>query len=119
MTWSRKKRSSRGSCSPCGRHSRPDLMSTLLEPGDTIDQRERCYTAADLAAMPDELPSGPVRYELDNGRLISMAPPGSDHGSVELRIGSALLVQGECRGHGIAKSATGVILWRDPDRVVA
>lgn len=27
-------------------------------------------TAADLAALPDELPSGPVKYELDNGRLV-------------------------------------------------
>ena len=36
----------------------------------------RLLTAADLAVLPSQLPSGPVLWELDNGRLVVMAPPG-------------------------------------------
>ena len=36
----------------------------------------RLLTVADLAVFPDELPSGPVKYELDDGKLVMMAPPG-------------------------------------------
>jgi Uma2 family endonuclease len=76
-------------------------------------------TAADLAALPSELPSGTVRYELDNGRLVIMAPPGDLHGAVELNIGTELKVQGQRRGLGKARSGdVGVVLRRDPDRVV-
>lgn len=31
----------------------------------------RLLTVVDFAILPDELPSGPVRYELDNGRLVT------------------------------------------------
>ncbi|MGE0759278.1 MAG: Uma2 family endonuclease [Pirellulaceae bacterium] len=80
---------------------------------------ERLYTAADIAAMPSDLPSGPARYELDNGRLITTVPPGFLHGSIELRIGSALYTQGELKGHGKGSCGeAGIILWRNPDRVV-
>jgi Uma2 family endonuclease len=80
---------------------------------------ERLLTAADLAALPEELPSGPVLYELDNGRLVTMAPPGDTHGSVELKIAAQLLFQGEYRGLGKARSGeVGLVLWRNPDRVV-
>jgi Uma2 family endonuclease len=76
-------------------------------------------TAADLAALPSELPTGSVRYELDNGRLIVMAPPGDEHGAVELSIAAALRYQGQSRGHGKARCGeVGVLLRRDPDRVV-
>ncbi|MCH7685276.1 MAG: hypothetical protein IH899_01105, partial [Planctomycetes bacterium] len=51
-----------------------------------IDVVERPYTAADVAAMPAELPSGPVLYELDDGRLITMVPPGNEHGAVEANL---------------------------------
>jgi Uma2 family endonuclease len=60
-----------------------------------------------------------VRYELDNGRLIIMPPPGDIHGAVEANIVTDLKVQGERCGHGKARSGeVAVILWRDPDRVV-
>lgn len=81
--------------------------------------RTRLLTVADLAALPDELPSGPVLYELDNGRLVIMPPPGDIHGAVELNVGTAFKLQGEMRGLGKARSGdVGVVLWRDPDRVV-
>jgi len=89
----------------------------IAETRPPIDAPHRLFTAADLAEMPDELPSGPVKYELDNGRLVTMPPTGADHGDAQLRIGSALLALGDLRG-GAAFVETGVILWRNPDRVV-
>jgi Uma2 family endonuclease len=84
-----------------------------------VDVSERLYTAADVAAMPSDLPSGPARYELDDGRLITMVPPGDLHGSVEIRIASALFTQGELKGHGKSRCGeAGIVLWRNPDRVV-
>ena len=47
-----------------------------------------------------------------------MAPPGGEHGAVQLRIGSALLVQGALLGFGEAATEVGIVLWRDPDRLV-
>jgi Uma2 family endonuclease len=92
---------------------------TLAVPRAPIEIQERLYTAADLAEMPSELPSGPVHYELDNGRLISMTPPGDQHGAVESNLDAALKVQGEWRELGKTRvGEVGVLLWRDPDRVV-
>jgi Uma2 family endonuclease len=59
-----------------------------------------------------------VDYELDNGRLIIMPPPGDFHGAVEGNLAAELKLQGERRGHGKARAEVGVILWRDPDRLV-
>lgn len=92
---------------------------TLPRPQHIVNNGVRLLTVEDLAALPDELPSGPVLYELDNGRLVIMPVPGDSHGAVELNIGTELKVQGERRGHGKARSGdVGIILWRDPDRVV-
>lgn len=79
----------------------------------------RLFTAADLELMPTDLPSGPIDFELDNGRLVLiMVPPGNLHGAAQLRIGGRLLFQGELKGHGQARTEVGVILWKNPDRVV-
>jgi Uma2 family endonuclease len=78
----------------------------------------RSLTAADLAALPSELPSGAVTFELDNGRLVTMSPPGYEHSHLQSRISSALDTQGEQRGFGKACGEVGVVLWRNPDRVV-
>ena len=76
-------------------------------------------TAADLAALPGELPSGPVFYELDNGRLVVMPPPGDEHGAIESNVTTELKVQGEKAGHGKARCGeVMIVLWNDPDRVV-
>jgi Uma2 family endonuclease len=80
---------------------------------------ERLLTVADLAALPPELPSGPVRYELDNGRLIIMPPPGDIHGGVEANFIGSYLYEGQKLGHGKARCGeVGIVLWRNPDRVV-
>jgi Uma2 family endonuclease len=94
-------------------------MSVVSAPPVSEPQPSRLLTCADLAALPEELPSGPVRYELDNGRLVVMAPPGFGHGTRQNRIGSALYQQGELRGYGKAFTDAGVILRRNPDRVVS
>ena len=79
----------------------------------------RLFTVADLAFFPSDVPSGTVLYELDNGKLILMPPHSDAHGAVELHIGAELKVQGERRGLGMALSGgPGVILWRNPGRVV-
>ncbi len=81
--------------------------------------RPKLFTIADVAELPSELPSGPVLYELDNGRLVTMPPPGNVHGASEGNLITALKNQGEHRGLGKARSGdVGVILWRNPDRLV-
>jgi Uma2 family endonuclease len=88
----------------------------LLQPFEAC---ARLFTAADLEHMPADLPSGPIDFELDNGRLVPiMVPPGNPHGAAQLRIGTQLMIQGELKGQGQARTEVGVILWRNPDRVV-
>src|SRR5262245_47368682 len=82
------------------------------------DYVPRLFTAADMAAMPEDLPSGSVRYELHYGRLITMPPPGDQHGAVGLNVAGALLVQGQWQGHGKARDHVGVLLARNPDHVL-
>jgi Uma2 family endonuclease len=83
------------------------------------DYIPRLFTIADLAALPSELPSGPVLYELHHGRLITMAPPGDFHCAVETKFVVALFNQGEVRGLGKARGGEiAVVLRRNPDHVV-
>ena len=94
-------------------------MSTIITTHESIESTNKVLTAADLSVLPAELPSGPAIYELENGRLVIMSPPGFQHGAIETAIASAFYVQGDLRGLGRTVSGeTGVILWRDPDRVV-
>src|SRR5262245_11075996 len=83
-----------------------------------LGRQERLFTVADLAALPSDLPSGPVDFELDNGRLVIMSPPGRRHCSSQARIAGQLLLHGEEKGHGEVMTEVGVVLWRNPDRVV-
>jgi Uma2 family endonuclease len=84
---------------------------TLIAPG------RRLFTAADLAAMPEQLPSGSVSFELHHGRLVPMSPPGALHGNLQSRIVSALYSQGEEKGHGKSYTEVGIVLARNPDDV--
>src|SRR5262245_23482157 len=95
------------------------MSSVFTPPVPSPPPLPRPLTVADLAALPSELPTGPVHYELDNGRLVIMPPPGDIHGAVENNIAADLKVQGERRGHGKARCGeVMIILWRNPDRVV-
>jgi Uma2 family endonuclease len=94
-------------------------MATVATPPAEAATSVRLLTAADLAVFPAELPSGTVLYELDNGRLVIMPPAGDLHGAVESKLTGELLIQGERAGHGKVRCGeVGVVLWRDPDRVV-
>src|SRR5262245_47110952 len=78
----------------------------------------RRFTIADVAVLPSELPSGPARYELDNGRLVVFPAHTSNHASVSCIISAHLMFQGHYRGHGKARGSVGIVLWRNPDRLV-
>ena len=95
-------------------------QTTNLAPGECtlIQPGQRLFTAADLAAMPEHLPSGSVSFELHHGRLVPMSPPGATHGNLQNRIGTALSTQGEDKGHGKAYTEVGIVLARNPDHVV-
>ena len=95
-------------------------MSTVIATSEILDfvPAPRLLTAADLAAMPDELPSGPAKYELEDGRLVVMPLPGGIHGAVNANIVFQLKLQGDRRGYGKTLAETGVILRKSPDRVV-
>jgi Uma2 family endonuclease len=68
--------------------------------------------------MPKELPSGAAKYELEDGRLVVMPPPGDIHGAASNKVSSYLFLRGELAGHGKARNEVGIILRRNPDRVV-
>lgn len=94
-------------------------MATVIEEPRTPGSR-RLLTAKDLAVLPKELPTGLVKYELDEGKLVTlMAPPGEIHGSNQATIIYILKTQGDCRGHGKTLCEVGVVLCRNPDTVVA
>ena len=91
-------------------------MATVIDEPRRRTKR-RLLTVADLAVLPDELPSGPVKYELDDGRLVTMAPAGSDHGSMQYRVAAILLAHAEKLDRGQPFVEVGVILRRNPDTV--
>jgi Uma2 family endonuclease len=95
-------------------------MSSTLAPSLPITPPRpsaKLLTIADVAALPRTLPSGDVRYELDDGRLIVMPPPGDIHGAVQSNVVTQLKIQGEFRGLGRARTEVGLVLRRNPDRL--
>ena len=78
----------------------------------------RLLTAADLAVLPDELPSGSVRYELNDGRLVIQSPSTDEHAVSQARVCAALSRSAESRGLGETLASVGIVLRRNPDRVV-
>src|SRR5262245_28968631 len=94
-------------------------MTTTLNASPTATPHGvRLHTAADLAAMPDQLPSGPVKWELHHGRLVSMVLPGDEHGELQGDIVLHLKLQGDLRGHCRTRGEIGVVLRRNPDHIV-
>jgi Uma2 family endonuclease len=85
---------------------------TLIQPG------QRLFTLADVAALPEYLPSGAVSFELHHGRLVPMSPPGATHGNLQSRLAAALFTQGEEKGHGKSYTEVGIVLARNPDHLV-
>ena len=95
-----------------------NMSAMLTEQTRRPQPSQRLLTCADVVVLPESLPTGDVRYELDNGRLVIMAPPGDLHGAIQLNIGYELKRQDELAGHGKARTEVGIVLWRDPDRLV-
>jgi len=93
-------------------------VSGALVPPFEGEYVPKLFTAADLAEMPSDLPSGPVRYELHHGRLITMPPPGDLHGAIDSNLICALKMQGEHRKLGKARSEVGILLSRNPDHLL-
>ena len=75
-------------------------------------------TAADVARLPRTLATTDVDFELHDGRLVVMAPPGSGHGRRQARFAAFLFTHGEQRGHGEAFAEVGVLLRRNPDHLL-
>ena len=93
--------------------------ATLTPPPQAKSTRgERLLTSEDLAELPTSLPSGDVKYELDDGWLVILPPPGDMHGRRQAKIVRYLDSEAEERGLGEVRAEVGVVLRRDPDRVV-
>lgn len=93
-------------------------MSTAALPAPgLVHHGVRLLTAADVAVMPRTLPSGDVDYELHDGRLVVMPPPGDGHARRQSRFISYLFIHGEQPGHGEGRGDVGVLLRRNPDHL--
>jgi Uma2 family endonuclease len=80
-------------------------------------QETRTLTADELFSLPDD---GYHRYELDEGRLLTMAPAGSLHGVVANRLNVAVSIHVDEHRLGVVMSAdTGFKLESSPDTVRA
>ena len=93
-------------------------MTTVLEAPRTRPMSQRLLTEADLAALPDHLSMGPVKYELYYGELVVMAPPGDWHAGHQTNILKRFL-RLEDAGAGRAKGDGMIVLRRNPDLLLA
>lgn len=76
----------------------------------------RTMTAAELLRMPED----GYRYELVEGELHQMAPPGFQHGIVGQDLASRLTAFVRSKSLGLVTAAeTGFLISRDPDTVRA
>lgn len=85
----------------------------------TAKERRHRLKVVDLTMLPSELPSGPVLYELNDGELIVTSAPGAARGAIDFKLSASLLFAAEQKGCGKAiVGDVGLVLWRNPDRVV-
>jgi Uma2 family endonuclease len=73
-------------------------------------------TAEDLEQMPDEEPG---RYDLIDGELIRMPPPGEEHDDIALTLVYALGPFVRPRGPAKIHAGAGFVVGRNPDQVVS
>jgi Uma2 family endonuclease len=98
------------------------IMATELSipAAGVLGQSERRFTVADLEFFPTDLPSGPIDFELDEGRLVPiMAPPGDLRGGVQVKLSAILYYQSEALGYGKVRTEVGVMLSHDPETLRA
>jgi Uma2 family endonuclease len=92
---------------------------TRAKPALSLFAPRRLLTVADLAALPDELPSGPVRWELDDGVVVVMSPHDSWHAATEANFVASIKTHVDEHDLGKARSGeAAIVLRRNPDRVV-
>lgn len=84
-----------------------------------VHNGKRVLTIADVAALPRCLPSGPVDYELRDGRLVVTDRHTNAHGRAHAHILARLFVHGEESGAGRAFGRVGIVLRRAPDSLLA
>jgi Uma2 family endonuclease len=65
------------------------------------------------------LPRDGNRHELVKGELVTMPPPGFEHGAIESKLHVRMYIHAESQQLGIVVGETGFILERDPDTVRA
>ena len=75
--------------------------------------RERLVTVEEFARIPDD----DHRYELAEGRVIRMSPPGSRHAAMATRLASLLDRHVEEHGLGVVMNSGGFHLASRPDTV--
>jgi Uma2 family endonuclease len=94
------------------------MATATAPPVSIVHNGARLLTAADVAVLPRTLPSGDVKYELRDGRLIVMPPPGDIHARRQAKFVRYLMTEGEDRGYGEARAEVGLLLRRNPDHLV-
>lgn len=77
----------------------------------------RPLTVAEFAALPSASSAGDLKHELDDGRVVDVPLPGNVHARVSSNVNFHFRLA-ERNSHGKAWDEVGVILRRNPDRVV-
>ncbi|MQA90788.1 MAG: Uma2 family endonuclease [Gemmatimonas sp.] len=81
-----------------------------------MDRTETLLTADDLLSHPDD----GNRHELVNGELLTMAPTGSEHGAIVVRVTAQVFSYVERNGLGVTLTGEpGFKIASDPDTVRA
>ena len=86
-----------------------------------VTSKGRLLTIADVAVLPSDLPSGPMKYELDNGRLVSerfkiadvaVLPRNLPSGPVDYELDEGVLVimSPTGRRHGVVQGRISALL---------
>ncbi len=78
-----------------------------------MSQPARLVTADEFERFPDD----DFRYELVQGRVVKMSPPGFRHGALAIRLGSLLTRHVDANDLGVVVTETGFKLAADPDTV--
>jgi Uma2 family endonuclease len=94
------------------------MSTSTLPPPRTTPESGPVLTAADLARLPRTLATTDVDYELHDGRLVIMAPPGDQHADQQARFAAYLFLHGQQNGQGAARGEVGILLRRNPDHLV-
>ena len=79
----------------------------------TMPARARLLTAEEFARIPDD----DQHYELVEGRVVRMSPPGSRHGALATRIAAVLHQHVDARHLGTVLTPAGFRIATDPDTV--